>query len=123
MILATVPSNLYRPTLPPGVRDEFLPIYTRYLAGEWDAAHRQAREFLAATLGRHQSSATENEILRRVAAETDTALADVEARVIAAEPHGVPGETLFRDHCHLNGRGNRLMREAYETIAIGLLRE
>ena len=41
-------------------------------------------------------------------------LADVEAAVIAAEPHGVPGETLFNDHCHLNPAGNALLVRVYE---------
>jgi hypothetical protein len=121
VILGTVPSNHYRPILPPGVRADFLPIFALYRQGDWRAGHLRAEAFLAGVLGRHQSSAVENEILRRVAAGTGTPLADVEARVTAAEPHGVPGETLFRDHCHLNARGNRLLRLTYEPLALDVL--
>ncbi|HRZ16716.1 MAG TPA: SGNH/GDSL hydrolase family protein, partial [Candidatus Hydrogenedentes bacterium] len=63
---------------------------------------------------RHQSSDLENAILRELAAENGVPLADVEAAVIAAEPHGVPGETLFNDHCHLNPAGNALLVRVYE---------
>ena len=121
VVLGTVPSNHYRPTLPPGVRRAFMPIFRRFEQGEWAEAGAAASAFLAGTLGRHQSSATENAIIRRVAQETGTLLADVEGRVRAAEPHGVPGETLFRDHCHLNQRGNRLWRESYQPIVAELL--
>ncbi|NLV40506.1 MAG: hypothetical protein GXY15_04670 [Candidatus Hydrogenedentes bacterium] len=47
-------------------------------------------------------------------AEHGVPLADVEAAVTAAEPHGVPGETLFNDHCHLNPAGNALLARTYE---------
>lgn len=30
-----------------------------------------------------------------------------------AEPHGIPGETLFDDHCHLNDAGRAIWIEGY----------
>ena len=71
---------------------------------------------------RHQSSSSENEIIRSLARRYDVPLADIEARIEQSEPHGVPGETLFRDHCHLNAHGMRLWREAFESIVFELLR-
>jgi hypothetical protein len=41
--------------------------------------------------------------------------------VIAAEPHGVPGETLFSDHCHLGPQGNAIFRETIAKSVIGVL--
>jgi hypothetical protein len=34
--------------------------------------------------------------------------------VIAAEPHHIPGETLFDDWCHLNDAGREIMAAAFE---------
>ena len=59
---------------------------------------------------------TENQIIRASAARYHVPLADVEALIIAKEPHGVPGETLFTDHCHLNEVGRSHWIRAYEPL-------
>ena len=43
-------------------------------------------------------------------------LADVEQAIIAAEPHQIPGETLFSDRCHLDGDGNAILTATYEKV-------
>jgi hypothetical protein len=50
------------------------------------------------------------------------ALANVEQTVIAREPHGVPGKTMFGDHCQLNPEGNQLLTGVYAQEIIGLFR-
>ena len=30
-----------------------------------------------------------------------------------AEPHHIPGETLFNDHCHLNEKGNEILLQTF----------
>jgi hypothetical protein len=71
---------------------------------------------------RHQSSDAENDIIRRIASQHNVPLADVEAAVIAAEPHRVPGETLFIDMCHLSPEGNRILLDVYYEQAVALIR-
>ncbi|HOE28295.1 MAG TPA: hypothetical protein PK696_11495, partial [bacterium] len=34
--------------------------------------------------------------------------------IAAAEPNGVPGETMLSDRCHLNERGQLLLLREYE---------
>jgi hypothetical protein len=90
--------------------------------GRYEEAHALGRRLLVKYVGRHQSSDLENGIIRDLAIAHDVPLADVEAAVSAAEPHGIPGETLFKDHCHLNDRGNRLWRETVERVVIDTLK-
>ena len=115
VVIGTVPSNLVKPSLPgpDGQRyeAEVLPLLA---AGDFTAAAEKGAAILREASPRHQSSGLENGILRALAAEHGVPLADVEAAVIAAEPHGVPGETLFNDHCHLNPAGNALLVRVYE---------
>jgi lysophospholipase L1-like esterase len=122
LIIGTVPSNLWRAYLPAEARERFTPVLALYGQGRYAEGLVLARQVLRETPGRHQSSDLENGIIRAVAAELSVPLADVEKAVIAREPHGVPGETLFRDHCHLNERGNVLWRETYEPMVTQLLR-
>jgi lysophospholipase L1-like esterase len=57
-----------------------------------------------------------NDEARRIAAASEgVVLVDVEAAVNAASPHGVPGESLFVDMCHLNWLGYAIMADAILT--------
>ena len=122
VILGSVPSNLVKPSLPgpEGARyeKEVLPLFA---AGEWEKGAALGREILKNASPRHQSSDIENGIIRDVCRDLDVPLADVEAAVIAAEPHRVPGETLFSDHCHLNGEGNKILAGVYEKKTLELV--
>lgn len=110
LILSTVPSNLCKPRLNDQATADRIREY--FNAGCFEEGERYAREVLR-TSARHQASDTENNIIRKVAAECGIPLADVEARIIAAEPHHVPGETLFEDHCHLNSDGRWIFIETF----------
>jgi hypothetical protein len=116
VILGTVPSNLVRPYLPKEAWQRYQVPWHRYEQGRWRDGMALGRQILRSTLGRHQASDAENDIIREVARQQGVSLADVEAAVIRQEPNGVPGETLFRDHCHLNETGNQLWRETYEAL-------
>ena len=89
---------------------EVLPLFA---SGDYAAGKERAQAILS-SVPRHQSSSAENRIIRDLAAQYGVALADVESAVIAREPHGVPGETLFGDHCHLNPEGNKVLIGEYE---------
>lgn len=114
VVIGTVPSNLYRPNLPGPEGERFerevLPLYE---SGRWEEGLALARQIVAGASPRHQSSDQENRIIREVAGRWQVPLADVEAAVCARQPHGVPGETLFSDHCHLNEQGNRILMETF----------
>ena len=122
VILGSVPSNLIKPSLPgpEGARyeKEVLPLFA---TGEWEKGAALGREILKNASPRHQSSDTENGILRALCRDMDVPLADVGAAVIATEPHQVPGETLFSDHCHLNGPGNEILGHVYEQKILALI--
>ncbi len=123
IILGTVPSNLFRPSLPgeAGARYE-REVLTRFAQGEYEEGRRIAQEILQEN-PRHQASDRENSIVRSVAEAKGVPLAEVERVVAGAEPHGVPGATLFNDHCHLNPEGNRLLIEEYERCINAWLAE
>lgn len=117
IVIATVPSNLMAPRLlPPDeerYRREVLPLFGR---GDYARGVEIAQEILG-NASRHQSSRQENAIIRRIAEEWNIPLADVERAIIAAEPRGVPGETLFSDWCHFNDAGNRILLDTFrDTI-------
>ncbi|HPU96387.1 MAG TPA: SGNH/GDSL hydrolase family protein [Candidatus Hydrogenedentes bacterium] len=114
VVIGTVPSNLYRPNLPGPEGERFeKEVRPLYEAGKWEEGLNLARRILMEASPRHQSSDHENRIIREVAKKWQVPLADVESAVIAREPHGVPGETLFSDHCHLNEKGNRILMETF----------
>mgnify|MGYP006279286557 CR=1 FL=1 len=119
VILGTVPSNLFRPGLPgaAGARYE-REVLSRFAQGKYEEGRRIAQEILQDN-PRHQASDRENRILRNLAETHDVPLADVEEAVSKAEPHGIPGETLFNDHCHLNPAGNRILAEVFEREILG----
>jgi len=121
VVLGTIPSNVW--TMPPGSGiARWNEVQAHYDARRHAEGLALAESLLRDAI-RHQSSEAENEVIRRVAAETGTPLADVKAAVAAAEPHGVPGETLFGDHCHLNEAGNRLLMATYEPLLEDALRK
>ncbi len=113
VVVGTVPSNLWNPDLPAslqGVRDEIQALYAR---GEYAAGMALARETLRHA-SRHQASDAENDIIRGLAGEKGVPLVDVFSVIAAAEPNGVPGETMLSDRCHLNERGQLLLLREYE---------
>lgn len=114
VILGTVPSNLFRPNLPGKDGALYEEVTALFRQGLYEEGLKRGRQILREASPRHQSSDLENEILRALARDYATPLADVESAVIAAEPHGVPGETLFNDHCHLNPEGNEILRNLYQ---------
>ena len=119
VILTTIPSDHVRPWLPAPAR--FNAAVQKYEAADWAGGYALARACLADTAGRHQSSDIENTIVMEVAQATGAPLVDIRAAVEAAEPHGVPGETLFADHCHLNEAGNTVWRKAITPALIDAL--
>lgn len=122
VILGTVPSNLFQPNLPGPQGHAYEEVRLLFASGAYAEGIERGRAILRNASPRHQSSDSENEIIRRVADTYRVPLADVEAAIIAAEPHGVPGETLFNDHCHLNPAGNRILRECYQSLIVEILR-
>jgi len=119
IVLSTVPSNLWEPRLDD--EEALKHIRTLYARGQYEEGKACAQEALK-KYGRYQACETENSIIRRLAHENGVPLADVEAKVIAAEPHQVPGETLFNDWCHLNPIGNVWMMAAFQEQIVALLR-
>ncbi|HNR37039.1 MAG TPA: SGNH/GDSL hydrolase family protein, partial [Candidatus Hydrogenedentes bacterium] len=117
LIVGTVPSNLVKPNVPPEYAGGFEPAKALFAEGRYQEGMARVRQILR-TVPRHQSSDAENEIIRSVAAEFDLGIADVEAAVAAAEPHGVPGETLFKDECHLNRKGNNILIGTFEKAIL-----
>ncbi len=113
LIIGTVPSNLLKPSLTPESASGFEPAKALYAEGRYAEGMAATRLFLR-SVPRHQASDTENEIIRAVAKEYGLTLADVETAVCAAEPHGVPGETLFSDECHLTLEGNIILIDVFE---------
>lgn len=120
VIIGSVPSNYMKPAL----TDEDWRAYQRVIKlfdeGKHQEGYRLARDFLSNTV-RHQASPEENGIIRALAAEYGLPLADVQAAVVEAEPHGVPGETLFSDSCHLNDEGMDILISVYEREVAELL--
>ncbi len=119
LIISTVPSNLWEPRL--ADKDALRQLRELYDAGDYEAGMRYAHKALR-KYARSQSCDVENEIIRRLARDYRVPLADVEAKVIAAEPHHVPGETLFNDWCHLNQAGNEHMMDAFQEQIIEYVR-
>jgi len=122
IIMGTVPSDHYKPHLPAQDAQRFVRATQRYDNKQWAEGLVIAREVLATTTGRHQTSDVENGIIRRVAEAQQVPLADIEAAVVAAEPDGVPGRTLFMDHCHLNGDGMAIWRKTTQPFIEAALR-
>lgn len=112
IIPGTVPSNLFH-------------YFDKNAKASFATGHfEQARMFSQTNLnnspGRRQASDHENEIIKSLSKKHNLVLADVEEAVGLAEPHGIPGEKLLLDACHLNEQGNRILLDTYKT-AIGTL--
>lgn len=119
-IIGTVPSNLWK--MPPGAQlDDWPQVEALYAAGKYTEGRELAERMLQNSV-RHQSSEAENGIIREIGALPGVRLADVKAAVLAAEPNGVPGETLFNDHCHLNPEGNKILINTFEPVLLEALR-
>lgn len=121
IVIGAVPSNLVKPTFPKDGMQRYQEVLDLYAKGEWEKGVALGRQILKTSL-RHQSSDLENDIIRSLAKQYDVPLADVEAAIIAAEPHYVPGETLFNDHCHLNPEGNKILSKTYEDVIVRTLK-
>ena len=121
VIIGTVPSNLWQPNLPGKEGALYEEAKALFNQGRYREGLEVGRRILREASPRHQSSDAENGIIRALAREHRIPLADVETAVIAAEPHGVPGETLFNDHCHLNPEGNRILRRLYQDKILEFL--
>jgi hypothetical protein len=113
VIMGTVGSNLLRPYLPRDAALRYEQVYESWKAGSAEEGLRLAKQILAETTGRHQCSDLENNILRKLADEFSQPIVDVETLVANKEPHGIPGETLFDDHCHLNAAGRAVWITGY----------
>ena len=113
VIMGTVSSNLLRPYLPRDAAWRYEQVYELWKSGKREEGLSLAKQILAETAGRHQCSDLENNILRKLADEFARPLVDVETLVAKAEPHGIPGETLFNDHCHLNAPGRDVWINGY----------
>jgi lysophospholipase L1-like esterase len=120
VILGTIPSNRFRPRLPPRYAPALAELRALEDRGAFAAADLRSRQLLREAAGRHQSSDVENGIIRELAAAHAVPLADVEAAVVAKEPHGIPGETLFDDHCHLNAQGRQILAATFEAELLRL---
>ncbi len=107
--LGSVATNLRRPYLTKPDLDRFAPVEKLILQGEMEQAKLLAQTVLRKAVGRHQASDIENEIIRELARRPGVVLADVESEISLHEPRHMPGETLFKDHCHLNSAGNRIL--------------
>ncbi len=122
-MIGTIPSNVFSPYLPKEDVDNFvagfMPLMKR---GDFASARTFGDSVIERSLGRRQSSTRENAIIRRAAATWNIPLVNVEDAVARAEPHGIPGETLFEDHCHLNSAGRQVWLDAMlaATKTIGL---
>ena len=114
VIIGTVSSNLLQPYLPQGSAAKYKQVYDLWKNEKTEEGLELAKQILKDTVGRHQCSELENEIIRQLAAEFSLPLVDVESMVADAEPNGIPGETMFDDHCHLNRSGRAVWIKGYE---------
>ncbi len=113
VVIGVMATNLWKPDLLDKYKESKDEIARRYAAGDYQGGMELARKMLAGTT-HHQASDRENEIIRGLAKEYGAALVDIEAAIAKAEPHGVPGETLFSDRCHVTGDGRVILVREYE---------
>ncbi len=122
VLMATMPSNLVRPRLSTSGMHDYAPVWALVAQGKFDEAHTLGRRLLAESAPRHQASDVENGVIRAVAKELSVPLVDAEAAIVAAEPHHMPGEMLFKDYCHLNEQGNAVLRATFEKAFLDVVR-
>jgi len=118
LVMGTVPSNLYMYLSPVQRRTGCSKVHDRQ---EYERVMQMAQEQLKSAPERQQSSDIENGIIRKLSEEHGIPLADVEQAVIDREPHNIPGEEYFLDHCHLNKEGNSIWVDTYKKILIDVL--
>ncbi len=112
-IMGAMATNLWKPDLLDKYKDAKEEIARLYAAGDYQGGMALARKMLRTT-SRHQASDAENWIIRDLARDYGATLVDVEAAISKAEPHGVPGEALFSDRCHVNDEGKSILVKGYE---------
>lgn len=117
LIIGSVPSNLWQPRLAPEDLAKFEPARKLYAEGRYDEGKALTRELLT-KVPRHQASDVENGIIRDTARAFSLPVAEVESAVTSAEPHGVPGETLFSDECHLTEDGKLILLAEYAKAVL-----
>ena len=113
-VIGVMATNLWKPDLLDRYKDAKEEIARLYREGDYQGGMALARKMLSTT-SRHQASDTENGIIRDLAKEHGAALVDIEAAIAKAEPHGVTGETLFSDRCHVTDAGRAILIREYET--------
>jgi len=113
VIISTVATNYWKPDLHKSQADIRYKIQQFYDQGKYEEGMRLARETLSRSI-RHQASDTENGIIREVAQKFSLPLVEGEQLIIQAEPHGVPGETLLSDRCHLTNEGREIVMAKFE---------
>ncbi len=121
VVIATVPSNYVRPSLIGKSAEEYQEVLKLIQDGKYEEAYSLGKKILSNTSPRHQASEIENSIIREIAEKYNVPLADVLSNVELAEPHHIPGETLFSDHCHLNADGNKIMIQTFEKKLVETL--
>ncbi len=121
VVIATVPSNYIKPNLIGKSAEEYEQVLKLIKEEKYEEAYELGRKIIRETSPRHQSSDLENNIVRELAEKYSIPLADVLSAVEQAEPHHIPGETLFNDHCHLNPAGNKIMIHTFEEKIVQLL--
>lgn len=86
--------------------------------GRPEEAYEPYARALEADALRFRADTRLNELIRQAGArDAGTRLVDFERMVRAASPHGLPGDSFFVDHVHLNFAGNyRLARAVFEQM-------
>lgn len=107
VVLSTVPSNLLAPAWGDVPEAELTRFRELVAERRYVEAAALSDAMLSATL-HLQATHVENDLILALAAQERVPLADVRGAVTAASPEGVPGPTLFIDHCHLTDRGRQI---------------
>ncbi len=113
MVVCTVATNLWYPAPRQPYWDIVDQVRAMYAEGRIDERMQFAREILVKCV-RPQASDLENNIIRSVAETLGVLLLEGEKIIAAAEPNGIPAETLMTDACHLNEAGRDILIQAYE---------
>lgn len=83
-----------------------------YNSGSYDEAYRLLKQYTE-LVPRNRCRPSFNEIIREEAASFPNArLLDLEKEAEALSPHGIPGQELFIDYCHMTWLGYKMMEEA-----------
>lgn len=118
IIIGTMATNLWSPKDANGQHGGQMAELAKLRdSGKFEETKEYARRLLAG-MKRLQACDIENGIIRELATEYQLPLADVETAVTEAEPHHVPGEMLFDDHCHLNANGRKILMAKFEELVM-----